>query len=167
MIVRSKHERRETMADLTGRRFGRLVVIGFASRDKHRNASWKCRCDCGRLSTPRQGDLIMGRSTSCGHHLKRLNVKHGYSPQGRTPTYRSWCAMQTRCTNSNCRDFKRYGAVGITICKRWKQFENFLADMGERPNGKTLDRINPNGNYTPNNCRWATPSQQRINRRKR
>jgi len=78
------------------------------------------------------------------------NTKHGYSPRKkRTPTYRTWLSMMTRCMNANSNDYKRwYGGRGITVCKRWKKFENFLADMGERPEGKTLDRKNPNGNYT-------------------
>jgi hypothetical protein len=75
--------------------------------------------------------------------------------------------MWTRCTNPNVDNFKRYGGRGIKICKRWKRFENFLADMGKRPKGKSLDRINANGNYTPSNCRWATPIEQRHNRRKK
>jgi hypothetical protein len=75
--------------------------------------------------------------------------------------------MWTRCTNPNVDNFERYGGRGIKICKRWHRFENFLADMGHRPAGKTLDRINSNGNYKPSNCRWATPLEQRHNRRKR
>jgi hypothetical protein len=75
--------------------------------------------------------------------------------------------MMTRCTNANSRDYKEwYGGCGVKVCKRWEKFENFLADMGERPDGKSLDRKNPNGNYTLRNCQWATDSEQRGNRRK-
>jgi hypothetical protein len=74
--------------------------------------------------------------------------------------------MRKRCQDPNAHNFKYYGAVGVTVCKRWGTFVNFLADMGQRPEGKTLDRKNPNGNYTPRNCRWATPAEQRNNRRK-
>jgi len=151
---------------MVGDRFGRLVVIRLAYRDKRRQARWECRCDCGRTSTPGQSALNSGKTTSCGHHRKNFaNVKHGYSPVGRTPTYRSWSSMWTRCTNANAPDYKWYGGRGITICKRWKKFENFLADMGERPDGTTLDRKSVNGNYTPSNCRWATDSEQQNNRR--
>jgi hypothetical protein len=89
-------------------------------------------------------------------------AKHGMY---RSPTYNTWAQMRQRCEDSGCRDFARYGARGITVCERWQDFESFLADMGERPDGMTLDRINVNGNYEPGNCRWATPKQQQRNRR--
>jgi hypothetical protein len=84
----------------------------------------------------------------------------------RTPTYGSWAAMKERCTRPQHRFWKHYGGRGIKVCKRWQKFENFLADMGVRPDGMTLDRINPEGNYTPKNCRWADRYTQRRNRRK-
>ena len=82
-----------------------------------------------------------------------------------TPTYRSWYAMKRRCTNQKYRDFRLYGGRGIKVCDRWKSFENFFADMGVRPEGKTLDRIDNDGNYESGNCRWATPKEQQANRR--
>lgn len=91
------------------------------------------------------------------------NKTHGMS---RTPTWRSWSCMLTRCRNPCASDYQRYGGRGITVCDRWRSFENFFTDMGERPEGKTLDRINNNGNYEPGNCRWATPSEQSQNKRK-
>jgi hypothetical protein len=95
--------------------------------------------------------------------------KHGHSAttvRGRraSSTYNSWRAMAVRCSDPSCRNYGRYGARGITVCERWRKFENFLADMGERPKGTTLDRVNSNGNYDPGNCRWATPKSQARNR---
>ena len=102
------------------------------------------------------------------HGESSPNYKHGHrSKYGKTsPTYNSWRDMKTRCLNSNCPDYKNYGGRGIKVCERWMDFTNFLADMGEKPEGLTLDRINNDGNYEPGNCRWATWKEQRRNQRK-
>lgn len=125
-------------------------------------------CGCGNKVIVAIGNVTTGHTTSCGCYkidlAIRQNTTHG---QTNTPTYRTWLAMRTRCTNRTRTFWKYYGGRGIKICKRWKQYESFVADMGIRPKGKTLDRINPDGNYEPDNCRWATPKQQTRNRRVR
>lgn len=98
--------------------------------------------------------------------LEFTHFSHGHTRHGVvSPTYSSWRAMKKRCNNPNVNNYHRYGAIGISVCKRWEKFENFIADMGERPDGTTLDRIDSNKNYMPSNCRWASYSTQRLNRR--
>ena len=124
------------------------------------------RCDCGREVNVARASLARGTSKSCG--CLRMNAgsrtrTHGMS---KTPTWVSWMSMKDRCLRPTNRCWMDYGGRGIVICQRWlESFENFLADMGERPEGMTLDRINVGGNYEPGNCRWATPTEQRRNAR--
>jgi hypothetical protein len=152
--------------DETGNRYGRLTVIGFGGHDKDGHAKWQCRCDCGSNCNIRGGYLRRGLSSSCGcFHKEQLiqrSTTHGMS---KSPTYICWLAMKNRCDNPSQQSYKRYGAIGIKICKRWRSFENFLADMGERLPGTTLDRKNVLGNYEPQNCRWASPGEQANNTR--
>ncbi len=154
--------------DITGQRFGRLVVVKRSEErlGRTREACWLCECDCGGTVVVRSSDLRYGKTQSC-HCGNPAKWKHGHSlPNGRrSPEYRSWMAMRRRCTDPQADGWKFYGARGITVCERWEKFESFLADMGSRPDGHTLDRINPDGNYEPANCRWATPKQQANNRR--
>ena len=154
--------------DLTGQAFGRLTVQERAEMPAnvcHKRAYWRCICSCGG-ETVRAGDALGGgKAISCGCHVKdRLGprFRHGHSD---SPTYTSWSNMIRRCEDARHPSFDCYGGRGITVCARWRQdFAAFLADMGERPVGKTLDRYpNNDGNYEPGNCRWATPKEQRAN----
>ena len=111
-------------------------------------------------------ELKSGKTKSCGcydaERKRTETVKHGFN---RTPTYVCWSNMLARCTNPKRRDFKNYGGRGISVCERWRSFENFLADMGEKPPKLSLDRVDNDENYGPDNCRWATQKQQVLNRR--
>jgi hypothetical protein len=145
--------------DITGKRFDRWFVLERAGRRRKR---WLCRCICGAERAVHGSRLRNGTSRSCGC----LRRRHGHSGNGKkrkpSRTYKSWESMHWRC---NDLQNPNYGGRGITVCARWRKFENFLADMGKRPRGKTLDRIDPDGNYEPGNCRWATPTEQYFNRR--
>lgn len=156
-----------------GQRFGRLVVLEPSFRSKNNSRTFLCQCDCGNKTVAIAAFLPRGMKKSCGClkiETSILNGKKGFK-HGRTkynsPTYSTWISMRSRCAedSTGCH-WKSYGAKGIMVCEQWNSFENFLSDMGERPQGKTIDRINPNGNYEPSNCRWATPKQQIRNRSK-
>lgn len=158
------------MYKLDNQRFGRLLVLeeDTVQPKTHREKQWFCLCDCGNTTVTRSYLLRKGITKSCGclrvDTIKNVDTaKHGYY---NTRTYHSWEGMKQRCLNPNSTRYSTYGAVGVTVCERWFDFKNFLEDMGERPEGKTLDRINPYGNYEPGNCRWATYKEQVHNRRR-
>ena len=152
--------------DETGKRYGHWTVLGFVGKGK-----WLCRCDCGRECEVFGMNLRGHKSSQCWRCQRNLRITHGNSRNySKSPTYSTWCAMLNRCYCKNTRYYKYYGAIGVKVCERWmgvKGFENFLSDMGERPDNLTIDRFpNPSGDYEPGNCRWATRKQQRHNWRK-
>lgn len=164
------------ISDLTGQKFGRLTVLRKDSKPHPRHlVSWICLCDCGSECSILGTRMLRGFTKSCGCYRKQhsselrkknpIKSRHGHARAGRiSPTYKSWYAMIQRCENPKNVRFARYGARGIVVCAAWSSFDQFLQDMGERPEGKTLDRINPDGNYEPANCRWATPKEQANNK---
>jgi hypothetical protein len=155
--------------NLTGQRFGRLLV-GPRTTNVGKKVRWLCRCDCGKDSLALTNDLRSGRHASCGCLQLERVTKHGHSPfdiAKKSLTYRSWISMVNRCTSEKATGYANYGGRGIKVCDRWRDFRNFLADMGERPSlGHSIDRFpNVDGNYEPGNVRWATRAEQAVNRR--
>lgn len=155
--------------DRTGERFGRLTVVSRAPNQGRRTA-WFCRCDCGAESVALSEALTYGLTKSCGCLRREVtadrSMKHGHSVGRRmSKTLRAYFHAKARCTNKNDAKYEQYGGRGITFCERWaSSAENFISDMGECPDGHSLDRIDVNGGYEPHNCRWATSYTQARNR---
>lgn len=152
--------------DLTGQRFGRLIAIDRAPNIKDNGGSWTawlCKCECGAVVTVRTGCLRRGDTQSCGCLRSEIITKHGGSA---SPEYWVWHAMHQRCENPKHESYRNYGARGITVCERWREFADFIADMGPRPSpGHSIDRLDNDGPYEPGNCQWATKPEQGRNRR--
>lgn len=155
--------------DLTGKKFNRLTVLSeVKKRSVHRTVSWNCVCSCGGKVVVSGNHLKSGHTKSCGClYNPEMNTKHGYNRRGKMkPEYRIWSNMKYRCQVKTYKEYHLYGGRGIKVCDRWQLFENFISDMGNRPSkGHSIDRINPNKNYEPSNCRWATSLEQGKTRR--
>jgi hypothetical protein len=155
--------------DVTGQSFGRLLVLSYAKTRHH--ACWLCLCECGTKCVIDGAMLRNGNTRSCGCLHKELIAelcrktppgrKHGEAPKrgNPTPEYKAWSDLRKRCNNPNHKWYKNYGGRGIKVCERWGVYANFLADMGRRPPGCDIHRVNNDGDYEPGNCIWLPHSE--------
>ena len=153
------------LIDLTGRKFGRLTVISRGDNTKNKRIRWHCQCDCGGDALVVGAHLKNGNTQSCGCiHKKGLVERQTSHGMSETAEYATWMHMKQRCDNISDKDYKDYGGRGIEVCDRWRKFENFYEDMGPRPKGASINRINNDGNYEPGNCEWAGGKDQARNK---
>lgn len=161
--------------NLLGKTFGNLLVLRRIG-SRNNKSLWECQCSCGSLCNVTSDSLNCKKTKSCGCLKSQLqsqraikrNTLHGHNKAGKgnqSPTWNSWRCMLKRCNNPKHISYPSYGGRGIRVCSDWKEFKNFLKDMGERPYNKTIDRVNVNGNYEKPNCKWSTRSEQQKNKR--
>ena len=162
------------MIDMMGKKFGRLEVVECAEKNKYGSYAWKCKCECGGEIIVDGRSLRRGLTKSCGclnNDVRKSGNNRRTHGQCGTRLYRIWKAMKNRCLNENTKDYKRwYGSTGVTICDEWKNsfmpFYEWAMENGYADD-LSIDRIDPCGNYDPSNCRWATPTEQAQNKRKK
>jgi len=158
-----------TVKNIAGKRFGLRVAVRFAGM-RSGKAVWLCRCDCGTEKDTSVASLRSSKSCGCLQSAAAAARRtHGHSSRrgGETRTYRIWKGMLTRCHNPRAPQWRKYGARGIAVCAAWRgSFSAFLADMGEAPHGRSIDRVDGAGHYEPGNCRWATATEQALNTRR-
>lgn len=155
--------------NITGGKYGRWTVLSRADNTSTGQSQWLCKCECGTIKILKSILIRRGISKSCGclrlEVQSKMNYRHGHAVNGISPTYHTWAGMKARCNYSKHKAYNDYGGRGISVCERWNNFKNFFADMGIKPKGKSLDRIDTNGNYCKENCRWATAKEQARNKR--
>lgn len=151
--------------DLRGKRFGRLLVVERNGSTKQKGAVWLCQCDCGKQKNITAANLSTGNSLSCGCLASELSsARHFKHGKVKTPTYYSWVNMLKRSTSPSHKDGQHYKRNKITVCKEWETFSTFLKDMGEKPKGYYLDRINNLLGYYKENCKWSSPKESAKNK---
>lgn len=150
---------------MVGNVYSRLTVISEGPRTRGGERRWKCACECGEFAVVRQSSLKNGHTTSCGcYRLDVLRAKLTKGHDRGSPEYASWNSLRDRCNNVNNSRYFQYGGRGISVCDEWGDFQNFYRDMGDRPSGTSIDRINVDGDYCKENCRWATSTEQANNK---